>query len=466
MDKIYYHTSFNKLKLIKFYKDNIVITASLTDTTDINKNNFLKTFDKDNMVFQLFLNKIFFKNIYEIDILTKDYIFEYNSFTHRVVFLNENELIIEIKNNFNNYIFKNRYSSISNFPNKNDEYEYTQSFYPIILIPSRIICNSKLFITNDEALDFLKIKIPTLEKWNIPTKPKNYKLIEKEKYVIIEHGCLVFSLIPIIFIIFLNISTNEINYLAFFLSFIPVTITLLISKKKKIVTEKISLNEDELNEENQKYEIEKNIIINKNIKIDKENEKNKKIIESLNLEKIEFAKKQIFLKNVKPNTKSLRSNQTIKKGRTELFFLEKLYNKFGKQIKVEMILNDEFNTYTPDFTLVCENTGLHIDIEIDEPYTFQDKKPIHHIESKDYLRNKYFLEQNWCIIRFSENQIINQTNKCILLIEDVIQSIIKNDFIFPIDKTLKENTWTYEEALIMIFNNSRNNFTTFNTGRQ
>jgi hypothetical protein len=106
------------------------------------------------------------------------------------------------------------------------------------------------------------------------------------------------------------------------------------------------------------------------------------------------------------------------------------------------------NTYNPDFTLICPKTNLHIDIEIDEPYSFINKTPVHFFGCNDDERNDFFLKINWCIIRFTEKQVVENTLECIETIKSVYENIINMSIGY--NNYLKsEPRWTYEESLIM-----------------
>ena len=64
---------------------------------------------------------------------------------------------------------------------------------------------------------------------------------------------------------------------------------------------------------------------------------------------------------------------------------------------------------------------------------------------------------NWIVIRFSEKQILQDTEKCIEVIENTIKAIHNKSEL--IVYTLKpDNRWSYEEALIMANNNARNKY--------
>ena len=122
----------------------------------------------------------------------------------------------------------------------------------------------------------------------------------------------------------------------------------------------------------------------------------------------------------------------------------------------------KFEVFYPDFILLHKESNIFIDIEIDEPYSYQDRLPIHY-DDIDENRNNYFTDNGFFVIRFSEDQIVYNTKMCINVIEDCINSVKRSfneyDF-FRNSKSynvIKCKAWNYEEAFNMAFNNSRKN---------
>lgn len=205
-----------------------------------------------------------------------------------------------------------------------------------------------------------------------------------------------------------------------------------------------------------KYKKELAEVTKQNELLKKENDQKVREIEmSISQSDIEKAKDAIYYSNLKPISSFSRNLENRKRGRTELMFLNRLFKEFGHQIKVD-VSPDGIN-YFPDFTFVCEKTGLHIDIEIDEPYSIMEKEPIHYLQSDDDYRNECFLVQNWCVIRFAEKQIVLQSDQCIQFIRDFVKSIQNKSLSF-IHNIEPVERWTYEESLVMAFNNSRDSY--------
>jgi len=125
-------------------------------------------------------------------------------------------------------------------------------------------------------------------------------------------------------------------------------------------------------------------------------------------------------------------------------------------------------SYTADFILVHQPTGLAIDIEIDEPYDGRTGKPHHCVDrNKDSQRNRFFLERNWVVIRFSELQVVKYPDACCKAIARVI-SQITGDYrslvkLQNVKDSLPHQQWKVKQAVYMAktkFRNSylRNNF--------
>lgn len=85
------------------------------------------------------------------------------------------------------------------------------------------------------------------------------------------------------------------------------------------------------------------------------------------------------------------NNNPPQKGRHEIFFQQHLNKYFPGNIhnNLQVIIPGFQYPYTPDFAYISKNNNLHIDIELDEPYTYKNgKKPTHYGGSrKDAKRN-------------------------------------------------------------------------------
>jgi len=154
-----------------------------------------------------------------------------------------------------------------------------------------------------------------------------------------------------------------------------------------------------------------------------------------------------------------RRNKVQRRGYTENAFETKLRNSLPFDSNYEVIGDANLCTvysvrpYEPDIAIVEKSykIGLRIDIEIDEPYSAIDNKPIHYIGCGDDYRDKVFNNLGWLVIRFSEKQIFQETDKCIAYIQRIM-SVADKDFhrTVPMGQPSPDKRWTEAEAKIMI----------------
>ncbi len=141
------------------------------------------------------------------------------------------------------------------------------------------------------------------------------------------------------------------------------------------------------------------------------------------------------------------------RGHSESQFERDLWRYFPGKIHTGLLLPrpDQASPYTPDFTYLDSALNLHIDIEIDEPYTYDTRRPLHYLNCpKDQQRNQRFLEWGWVVVRFSEAQVVKHPASCCKTIASVVGQITGDNSImvsFRQIPTLKpELCWTLPEA--------------------
>lgn len=151
--------------------------------------------------------------------------------------------------------------------------------------------------------------------------------------------------------------------------------------------------------------------------------------------------------------------------------LEFRKNRYGTEGVMEPILVDSLNTlkiiepqidivrnislpiknrnygYRPDVGVIWKEKNIFIDIEIDEPYDIVSRKPIHYKGGNDRLRNDYFLDNGWVVIRFTEKQIVENCEEVNNFVKFVLW-VLSGDNRFKSENRLEEvNRWSYEDAL-------------------
>lgn len=106
-------------------------------------------------------------------------------------------------------------------------------------------------------------------------------------------------------------------------------------------------------------------------------------------------------------------------GRSEATFKHYLQQNFGSEhIFTACRVRVGSSWYYPDL-IYSDAAGLRIDIEIDEPYVWATGKP-HHYLGQDDARNAFFLQQQWLVLRFTEEQVVRYPMCCCQLLADLI----------------------------------------------
>ena len=163
-------------------------------------------------------------------------------------------------------------------------------------------------------------------------------------------------------------------------------------------------------------------------------------------------------------------DESVRKGISELWFYKKIKEiieprggevSINKKVMIFGHLDLESMStkfFYPDIAIIIEN--LYIDVEIDEPYTMDSKLPIHCVGSDDY-RNYYLASNGWEIIRFSEQQIVEHTEKCIETIKNTIDFILNGRCGNPVTNpngSWITNRWDETSAKNMMKNRFRESY--------
>ena len=200
---------------------------------------------------------------------------------------------------------------------------------------------------------------------------------------------------------------------------------------------------------------------------DKE-ERERLVADLLTPEKIrnfQLAKVRTKLANTEPHNGEKGSART---GYCEPFFERYLLRYFtNTKIKTGLtvdIPNFRF-PYCLDFAYI-EESGLSIDIEIDEPYTERDGQliPIHFLgKREDDNRNNRLTSMGWIVIRFTEEQVARYPNECCKVIAKEIYELTGNRSFLDLTNHFGElqpiQQWREEQAMEMARSGYRNRYT-------
>jgi hypothetical protein len=162
----------------------------------------------------------------------------------------------------------------------------------------------------------------------------------------------------------------------------------------------------------------------------------------------------VKMPKINSNLKLPRYGRSNQKGYKE----EDFYNDIQKQISdleisnnVHLVIPNYSKPYEPDIVLFDKNINLYINIEIDEPYDGYYRYPTHNYSAEtlfkqDNIRDLFFTESGWIVIRFTEKQVHKQSKECIDYIQNVINSIYSKEF-NKIPKCEIEKQWNENQSI-------------------
>lgn len=314
--------------------------------------------------------------------------------------------------------------------------------YPIVIIPEYIKQASSSTIKFEEVY-------PNIKKPSEPHRKKNGD--KKGSDILLGNlgcGCLTFFGIAItcrIISSILNISENA--YKSYWFPII-ILVTIVIWITFIYLGNKGAEIEDEKNSEEYKKKYQ---IYLENLK------KHNELVGSVNSEKFQYRERHkrktiIFENNRKQifNNLEILEDNAIKKGISEEFFHRFLL----RYSDITVYKSIKYSYYYPDLILVKNN--IVTILEIDEPYVNDTKEPIH-FDNIDKIRDDYFINNTFIIIRFTEEQILNYTEECLEIINEIIECCIDlKSYSKSVSFTKIETPkLSYQEAFDLAYNNSR-----------
>ena len=149
-------------------------------------------------------------------------------------------------------------------------------------------------------------------------------------------------------------------------------------------------------------------------------------------------------RNGRSNQKGFKENDFVNQLKQSIKDIEMTDN-------VHMLIPNFNRPYEPDIVLFDKNLNLYIDVEIDEPYDGYYRYPTHYINpenevKQDNVRDLFFTQSGWVVIRFSEKQVHLEPYNCIEYIKNVLNSLYDRNFVKnPLCQI--ENQWDYSQCI-------------------
>lgn len=169
---------------------------------------------------------------------------------------------------------------------------------------------------------------------------------------------------------------------------------------------------------------------------------------------MEFVNKNSYPIVWMPKANSLlklpRQGRSDVRGYKEADFLQELKSSdlnIGIKDDGHLMIKGRQSPYEPDIILYDKPLGLFIDVEIDEPYNGFSRLATHTIEGYDDIRNTYFSESGWIVIRFTEHQVHTNPKGCVDFINAMLNGLRKKR-IGQNTESIDESRWTVAQAVV------------------
>ena len=99
--------------------------------------------------------------------------------------------------------------------------------------------------------------------------------------------------------------------------------------------------------------------------------------------------------------------------------------------------------------VLTDETGKwFVDVEIDAPYHGWYRIPLHYVDGKDGVRDGYFNDCGWTVVRFTEQQVRKEPEACVEVVRLVVRRL-QGDASEITTNVTPEKRWTFKEAIEM-----------------
>ena len=103
--------------------------------------------------------------------------------------------------------------------------------------------------------------------------------------------------------------------------------------------------------------------------------------------------------------------------------IERAFTDISISDNFHLKIPGRYAPYEPDIVLYDEALNLYIDGEIDEPYDGYSRLVTHIIEGRDAIRDVFFKESGWVVVRFTEKQVHLSCDQCIRTLRNIVDTM-------------------------------------------
>ena len=115
----------------------------------------------------------------------------------------------------------------------------------------------------------------------------------------------------------------------------------------------------------------------------------------------------------------------------------------------------ETKCFVPNYIVSVSDKKLYIDVETDTPYDLETGEPSAYVADDNVFSHQthdaFFEKEGWFVIRFAEEQIVNQPISCCKFIAQTIYEILGDDTVLQkfntVDNITPMETWTYNKCV-------------------
>ena len=168
----------------------------------------------------------------------------------------------------------------------------------------------------------------------------------------------------------------------------------------------------------------------------------------------------VWMSKIDSFLKLPRQGRSDNRGYKEADFINHLKSSdlnVGIDDNCHLMVPGRRSPYEPDIVLFDKSLGLFVDVEIDEPYDGYLRIETHNIESSDDIRNGFFCESGWVVVRFTEHQVHINPDGCVKFIKSVLCGL-KEGVVNSNSFLKEEDRWDKKQAVEWSRNLYRENY--------